>query len=102
MSVENSLELNMILAQVSGHCAFSLSKQAVLNTVPSFDPLIIRRDHARMKEALTAVVKYGTIPMAGIRDLGEMLKNAEKGRILSAGDLINEIRFIQGIRSILS
>ncbi len=102
MSVENSLELNMILAQVSKHCAFSLSKEAVLNTVPSFDPLIIRRDQARMKEALMAVVQYGTIPMAGIRDLSEMLANAAKGRILSAVDLINEIRFIQGIRSILA
>lgn len=100
MSVENSLELNVILAQVSKHCAFSLSKEAVLSCVPSFDPLIIRRDHARMKEALMAVVKYGTIPMAGIRDISDMLKNAAKGRTLSANDLNNEIRFIQGIRSI--
>ena len=55
-----------------------------------------------MKEALSAVVKYGTIPMAGIRDLSAMLKNAEKGALLSANDLNNEVRFIQGIRSILN
>ncbi|MDO4415220.1 MAG: endonuclease MutS2 [Erysipelotrichaceae bacterium] len=102
MSVENSLELNVILEQVARHCSFSLSKEAVLNTVPSFDPLIIRRDQSRVKEALKAVIKYGNIPMAGIRDLSEMLKNAAKGRILSANDLNQEIRFIQGIRSVVS
>ena len=100
MSLENSLELNMILAQVSKYCAFSLGRTAVAETVPSFDPLIIRRDHERMKEALNASVHYGPVPMAGIRDLTDMLKNASKGRTLSGQDLINEVHFIQGIRSI--
>lgn len=102
MSVEKSLELNMILAQAARYCAFSLGKQAVLDTVPSYDPLVIRRDHARMSEALKATVRYGTIPMAGIRDLSEMLQNAAKGRTLSAQDLISEVHFIQGIRSMVS
>lgn len=102
MSVENSLELNIILAQVAKYCAFSLGKEAVLSSLPSYDPLVIRRDHARMSEALQATVHYGTLPMAGIRDLTEMLKNAEKGRTLSAQDLINEVYFIQGVRGIVS
>ena len=102
MSLESSLELNVILAQVARFCAFSLSREAVQNTQVSYDPLVIRRDAQRLCEALEAVVHYGTMPMAGIRDLREMLENAQKGRTLSANDLNNEVRFIQGIRGIIS
>ena len=100
MSTESSLELNVILAQVEGYCAFSLGKKAIEETVPSYDPLVIRRDHERIKEALACTVKYGSMPFAGIRDIQNLLQNALKGRVLTAQDLLYEQHFIEGIKGI--
>jgi DNA mismatch repair protein MutS2 len=102
MSVESSLELNIILEQVEKYCSFSMGKEIVRKTVPSFDKLIIQRDHAFMKEALATTVHYGTIPFGGITDIREMLINADKGRVLSGQECLAEIRLIKGIQGIVS
>ena len=102
MSVETSLELNVILEQVEKWCSFSMGKEKVQNTVPSFDKLIIQRDHSLMKEALEAVVHYGEMPFGGITDIREILINADKGRILSGSECLSEIRLIQGIQGIVN
>jgi len=102
MSVETSLELNVILEQVEKYCSFSMGKEKVQNTVPSFEKLIIQRDHSLMKEALEAVVHYGEMPFGGITDIREILINADKGRILSGSECLSEIRLIQGIQGIVN
>jgi MutS2 family protein len=102
MSVESSLELNSILEQVEKYCSFSMGKEQIQNTVPSFSRLIIQRDHAYMKEALEITVHYGPMPFAGIADLRELLINADKGRVLSGSECVSEIRLIQGIQEIVS
>ncbi len=101
MNAEHSLELHVIRAQMEQLCAFSLGKQRIREAHPSFEPLVIRRLNEWIREALEAVRKYDTMPFAGIRDLSEPLQNAQKGRILTAQDILNEIQFIQGIRGIL-
>lgn len=101
MSVESSLELNTILKQVEAYCCFSLGKELIKETRPSFDPLVIRRDNARIKEALACSVKYGPLPIQGFHDIREILENASKGRILSSHDLLKELQAIAGIRTIL-
>ena len=52
MSIEKSLELDVILAQVERYCDFSSGKERVRAITPSFDRLVIQRDNARIKEAL--------------------------------------------------
>ncbi len=102
MSVEKSLELNEVLEQVKKYCAFSLGLEAIENTEPSFDKLIIKRDHERMSEALNCVVRFGTMPFAGISDIRLMLANAAKGRTLTPQDFSRELSLIRGIRGILA
>ncbi len=102
MQSEKSLELDQILGQVKQYCSFSLSQEAVDQTEVSYDPLIIRREHARMKEALAAVIHYGEMPFHGIRDISVMLESTRRGRVLTAQELVQEIHFIQGVRSIVS
>jgi DNA mismatch repair protein MutS2 len=96
------LELNVILEQVEKYCSFSMGREKIQQTVPSFDRLIIQRDHAYMKEALAATVHYGPMPFGGITDIREILINADKGRVLSGQDCLAEIRLIQGIQGIVS
>ncbi len=100
MNSEHSLELHVILAQMEKLCAFSLGKKRIRECHPSFEPLIIRRQNAMIKEALEAVRKYDTMPFAGIRDIGEALENASKSMVLTAADILNVMHFIQGIRGI--
>lgn len=101
MNSEHSLELHVILAQMEKLCAFSLGRNRIRDCHPSFDRLLIRRLNAYIREALTAVRLYDTMPFAGIRDISEALNNAAKGKTLTAQDILSEIHFIQGIRGIL-
>ncbi len=100
MQNEKSLELDQILGQVQTYCSFSLSAQRIAEEEVSYDPLIIRRNNARITEALQAVTHYGTMPFHGIRDISGMLESAKRGRVLSAQELVQEIHFIQGVRSV--
>ncbi|MCH4207097.1 MAG: endonuclease MutS2 [Solobacterium sp.] len=100
MSLEHSLEYDVIKEQMKSHCAFSLGVQQMEETMPSYDPLIIRRDQQRIKEALVCDTAFGPMPFAGIRDIRSLLLNAKKGRSLSASELNEEIRLIHGIKGI--
>ena len=100
MSVESSLELNEIIAQMIPFCAFSLGTERLENITPSYDRLIIRERLARVKEAVEAVNHYGTMPFFGIKDMRETLLSCAKGRTLTGNDLAAVIRLIQGIRGI--
>jgi DNA mismatch repair protein MutS2 len=102
MSLESSLELNVIRAQMREYCAFSLGMEEMDSQRPSYDPLIIRRDRGRMQEALACTVHYGPMPFYGVRDLRAVLKNAEKGRVLSAQDLVQDIQLIRGMKAVRS
>ena len=102
MSTESSLELDVILQEMEASCAFSLGAELLRKTEPSFDPLVIRRDHALISEALEAVIRFGQMPFGGIGDRREMLESAKRQRVLSAKELYDEVRLIQGIRGIIA
>lgn len=100
MSIESSLELDVIRGQIGRFCSFSLGSEVLAAKEPSFDPLIIRRDHERIKEALACTVQFGAMPFGGIHDLRQPLASAAKGMVLTPQELLQEMRLIQGIRSI--
>ncbi|MBQ6356998.1 MAG: endonuclease MutS2, partial [Solobacterium sp.] len=101
-NTEQSLELNVILEQVKHCCSFSLGIQEIEQLEPVYDPLIIRHRSRQLKEALECVIRFGPMPFGGIRDLRDTLKNAAKGRVLTAGELVAEMELIRGIRGILN
>lgn len=102
MSIERALELNTILEQVEHYCSFSLGKQRIQNTKPSYDPLIIQQDNERIKEALKCTNEFGPMPFQGFSDMTSILERAEKGMILSSHELLKEYQTILGIKTILS
>lgn len=102
MSLEHSLELDVIRGQMAAGCATVLGREKLENLSPSYEPLIIRRENGRLREALSACVHYGSMPFEGIRDLGTVLVNAQKGRTLTGLELAQTAAFIHGLRKILS
>ncbi len=100
MSLESSLELDVIKEQMKRLCSFSLGIEGIETTVPVYEPLLIRRNNERLKEALEACYKFGPMPFSGIRDIRTVLENAKKGRTLTAQELTNILSVIHGIKSI--
>ncbi|MGM9918458.1 MAG: hypothetical protein ACI316_04085 [Lactimicrobium massiliense] len=99
MSLEKALELDVIKAQMEQYCAFSLGKEEVASSQPAYDPLLIRRNLARISEALSCVVHIGPMPFPGIKDIRPMLESAARGRILSEQDFLGEMHLIEGVRA---
>lgn len=102
MSVESSLELNVILQQVRGLCAFSGGQEQIDACRPSFNPLVIQRDNAWIREALECVRVYGPMPFGGIRDLRRTFENAEKGMVLGEQDFLSIIHAVQGVKGVMN
>lgn len=100
MALENSLELDVIKEQVKQYCAFSLGRTNIDNTTVNYDPLIIREENARIREALACVVHYDTIPFGGVSDISAILLDAKKGRVLTEQELLQEMRFIEGVKGV--
>ena len=92
MALENSLELDVIREQIKQYCAFSLGERMIANTKVSYDPLVIRLENARIREALACVIHYDTIPFGGISDISSLLLEAKKGRVLTEQELLSEMR----------
>ncbi|MCR5794724.1 MAG: endonuclease MutS2 [Solobacterium sp.] len=102
MSTAASLELPLIKEQIRTYCSFSAGQKRIEELEPVFDRLLIRHDLACTKEALEAVVHYGTMPFYGIRDIADILKGAQRGRVLNGNELVNVMHFISGVRSVLA
>ncbi len=97
---EKRLDLDILVAQMSSYCAFSLGKEYLLNLEPSFNKLIIKRDLAIMKEALELTIKYNEMPFNGFRDIKNALYNTLKDRIITTNDCMNVISHLEGIKAI--
>lgn len=97
-----SLELDTIVQEMIASCHFSGGQTVLAQTKPSFDPLVIRRDIARMKDALDCVIHEGDVPFYGIHDISFLLDNALKGAMLSAKDLALVSKQIYGIGVLVS
>ncbi len=102
MSLESSLELNVIIEETARYCSFSLGEKLIRDTVPSYDPLVILRDNERIRDALKCTIHSGPMPFYGIRDIRQALEDAERSRTLTVQQLLDVMSFIRGIRSILS
>ncbi len=98
MSLETSLELDVILKEAAGYCAFSRGQKLVEETQVTYDPLLIRRDNQRIREALACTVHAGPMPFYGVRDIEPVLQAAARGASITAQDLIREAQLIAGIR----
>ena len=74
---------------VSHYCAFSLGKKHVLELEPSFSRLYIERELKRVKEMSAYVVRYGSLPLGGIRDISIQLNAALISQTLNPLELLD-------------
>ncbi|MEG0327362.1 MAG: endonuclease MutS2 [Erysipelothrix sp.] len=96
-NISSRLEFDKVLTQVAQYASFSLGKEAILASEPSYSPLIVKRDLNRMSEALRCVVSFGSLSFGGISDVSRELRFTEKGGVLSVDEIVKVGRFMQGI-----
>lgn len=96
------IELEVIKNQIASLCAFSLGQEKILSLEPSFSPLILKRENARIKEALACTIKYSSMPLSGLKDITLLLEQAKKGMTLTPLDFVAVIQHIRATRGIVS
>ncbi len=90
------LELDKILERIASKAAFSLGKQRVLNSEPSFSLLTVRRDLARLKDAMSLSVAQGPLSFGGIKDVSFALDKSLKMSVLSIEEIVHIGQMAQG------
>ncbi|MBR2769454.1 MAG: endonuclease MutS2 [Solobacterium sp.] len=100
MSLFSAFELDRITQEISEECLTDCGRELSLETRPCFDRLLMKRERDRMAEALAACYAFGRAPFDGISDQRRMLEMAKRSQILTANDLLNEIRLIRGFRTL--
>lgn len=96
------LQFEDILSRISQYCSFSLGKQELMNTVPSFSELKIRLECKRTKEALDCTIRYSSMPFSGIKDITNPLSVALKDGVCSGMDLIDIVDHERGLVGVLN
>ncbi len=98
--IEIRLEFDKVLERIAFYASFSLGKQKVLASHPSYSTLIVNRDLKRMKDALACVVSYGSFNFTGIGDVKAALIFSQKMGSLAIEDIIAIRRFASGVRQL--
>jgi len=93
----SSLEYQNVLEILVNLASFSLSKDLILKLSPYDRKLVIERENARTKAAMTVERLYGMCPMSGMSDIRPALAAAQRDQILSIPDLMDVARFNRGI-----
>ncbi len=96
----NSLEYQNVLEILVNNASFSLSKALLLQLMPYDKKLVIERENARTKAAMSVERLYGMCPMFGMSDIRVSLQQARRDQILSIPDLMDVARFNRGIAMI--
>lgn len=102
MQLYSGLELETIKTQMAALCAFSLGSDKVMDCVPSFSPLVVRRENKRIEEALRCTVKYGSMPFYGLKDIRALLESAQKGILLTPMDFVVVMQHIRACAGVVS
>ena len=94
MSLFTRFELDRIRDEIKEEC-LTLPGQRIMMTVePSFSPIEIRRRRNRLEEAMNAQVRFGAPMLEGTGDPENLLRQASKGRVLTAQELLQVLKLI--------
>lgn len=83
-----SLEFNRVLEEVASHASSDLGKKELAKLRPSSDPVIIKRRQEETEDALKLILQFKSPPLFSITDLKAELQRADKGGILTMGQLL--------------
>ena len=98
--IEIRLEFDKVLERIAFYASFSLGKEKVLASHPSYSTLVVNRDLKRIKDALACVVSYGSFNFTGISDVKAALIFSQKMGSLAIEDIIAIKRFASGVRQL--
>ncbi len=83
-----ALEYDEIIAQISGYCAFSLSKAKIEALTPAFSKIIIQRENAKTNDAINYILSGKDVSLSGVSDVRDAIIKASKGGINSIQEMV--------------
>ncbi|MBQ9327642.1 MAG: endonuclease MutS2 [Solobacterium sp.] len=99
MSIHSAFEFEKIRGQMVDLCLSEIGQAHLSAVEPSFERIIIRRDRQRLYEAMEACVRFGGVPLEGVRDCSSLLVQSEKGRALTAQELLEVLRLLRSVKA---
>lgn len=94
------LELEVIKKQISSYASFSLGKEIIMDTYPSYQYLKINQLLTQTKEAVEIVRLHGNLPFGGIHDIRDAVEAAKKDMICNCRELVMCASLMRGCKSI--
>ncbi len=82
------LQFEEIKQQIASYCSFSVGKQIVLESYPSFKKLTVELQLSRLRQALEMTIKYGSMPFGGISDISKAVSLAKMNGTLNCEELL--------------
>ena len=83
-----TLEFEKILEKLANSCSSALGKELVNDLKPTSDYYEVESSLKETTDAVEIVVKKGSPPLGGIRDIRKATKRVELGGILNPGELL--------------
>ena len=93
--VINILEFDIIRDSVQETCSCELGKRYAREMYPLTDPVNIERLLQETEDGVNCILKRGSAPSAGVRDLSGVIRRAETESVLNNSDLL-------GVKSLLT
>ena len=94
----NKLDLDIIKNQICKYTSFSKGRKIIEDLDVDFNPLVIKLNTNRSKQALELVIKYGSMPFLGIKDISKVLMDSSKDIILKSNDFLDVVSLNDGIK----
>lgn len=91
------LDMDKVLERIAFHASFSLGKDAILKTKPSYSRMIVQRDLNRLEDAMKVLEDGHSLGFGGISDVSYVLSRAEKHAVLIVQEIVQISRFMQGV-----
>ncbi len=100
--VFKTLEFDRIIESVASLCTCELSKKYAYEIIPRSDPDEVEALLSETEDGVSCILKRGSPPSAGIRDLGGTLKRAETLSVLTGGELLSVAAMLTAVRRLKS
>jgi DNA mismatch repair protein MutS2 len=96
------LEFDKILQTVSDLCSCELGKQYASEMVPTGDVATIERLLTETEDGVNCILKRGSAPSAGVKDLRGVLRRAETESVLNNQELLSVKSMLTAVRRLRS
>lgn len=93
--VLNTLEFNKIRDSVTAKARTSYGRELCADMVPCCDVDYVTQELSCAKQAMDHILRFGMLPLGGMRDLREALTYAKAGGTLTCGQLLEVASFLK-------